>query len=168
MASSGCGFSDVPGGASGSDLLAFYGPTLLVDIGFDSNFNPALTTPPVAGIKGIRALVDTGASLSCIDSFLATQLNLPVVDRQMVSGIHGGGEVNMHLAQVHIPSLGGTIYGGFAGVHLQAGGQVHKAIIGRAFFRHCKIVYEGHTGNVTIETVNLPQPPAAPSAPAVP
>lgn len=167
MPSVGCGFSDVAGGASGSDLLAFYGPTLLVDIGFDSNFNAAQTMLPVAGIKGIRALVDTGASESCIDSLLATQLNLPVVDRRTVSGIHGGGEVNMHLAQVHIPSLGKTIYGSFAGVHLQAGGQVHKALIGRTFLRHCKIVYEGQTGNVTIETVDVPQPPAPPAPPQV-
>jgi predicted aspartyl protease len=125
----------VAGGASGADLLAGYGPTLLVNIGFDPNFTAVQTAPPVAGIQGIYALVDTGATESCIDSLLATQLNLPVVDRRTVSGVHGGGEVNMHLAQVHIPSLGKTIYGAFAGVHLHAGGQAHAALIGRAFLR---------------------------------
>lgn len=164
MPSVGCGFSDVAGGASGADLLSSYGPTLLVDIGFDPNFNPAQRMTPVAGITGIHALVDTGASESCIDSLLATQINLPVVDRRMVAGVHGGQEVNMHLAQVRIPSLGINIYGAFARVHLQAGGQVHRALIGRAFLRHCRMVYEGHTGSVIIETFPPPatQPPATP------
>ena len=159
MPSTVCGFNDVPGGASGGELLAAYGPTLLVDIGFDPNFNAAVTMAPTAGIQGIHALVDTGATESCIDSLLAAQLNLPVVDRRTVSGVHGGGEVNMHLAQVRIPSLGINLYGAFAGVHLQAGGQVHRALIGRTFLRHCKMVYEGHTGNVTIEVVQPPPPP---------
>jgi predicted aspartyl protease len=168
MPSAGCGFNDVAGGASGTELLAVWGPTLLVDIGFDPNYNAAQATPPIAGIQGIYALVDTGASESCIDSLLATQLNLPVVDRQTVSGAHGGGEVNMHLAQVHIPNLGKTIYGIFAGVHLQAGGQVHKALIGRTFLRHCKMVYDGQTGNVTIEVVQPPPPLSAVPTPPVP
>lgn len=164
MPSVGCGFSDVAGGASGADLLSSYGPTLLVDIGFDPNFDPAQGMTPLAGITGIHALVDTGASESCIDSLLATQLNLPIVDRRLVSGVHGGQEVNMHLAQVRISSLGRNIYGAFAGVHLQAGGQVHRALIGRTFLRHCRMVYEGHTGSVVIESI---VPPAAP-APATP
>lgn len=90
-----CGFDDVPGGASGKDLLVGYGPTLLVDIGFDANFKSGDLKPPVSGIQGIQALVDTGASESCIDSLLATQLNLPIVDRRTVSGVHGGLEVNI-------------------------------------------------------------------------
>jgi hypothetical protein len=133
-----CGFDGVAGGASGADLLTSYGPTLLVDIGFDPNFKLGIT-PVAPGIKGIHALVDTGAGESCIDSLLAAQLNLPVVDRRMVSGVHGGQEVNMHLAQVHVPSLRFTIYGAFAGVHLQAGGHLHRALIGRTF-RNYKMV----------------------------
>lgn len=153
MPSTRCGFDSVPGGASGSDLLATWGPTLLVDIGFDQNWKPGTALLiPVAGIKGIHALVDTGATESCIDSLLATQLNLPIVDRRMISGVHGGQQVNMHLAQVHVPSLNFTIYGVFAGVHLQAGGQMHRALIGRTFLRHYKMVYEGHTGLVTLES----------------
>jgi hypothetical protein len=161
-----CGFDDVPGGASGSDLLTAYGPTLLVDIGFDPNFDARAGATPVAGIQGIHALVDTGASEGCIDSLLAAQLNLPIVDRRMISGVHGGQEVNMHLAQVHVPALRFTLYGTFAGVHLQAGGQMHKALIGRTFLRHYKMVYEGQTGSVTIESPAAPSP--APPPPAQP
>src|SRR5271157_6052263 len=102
-----CGFDDVPGGASGAVLLVHYGPSLQVNIGFDPNFQAPMTVTgpvpvfiPVPGITGISALVDTGAGQSCIDSMLAAQLNLPIVDRQPISGIHGPQEVNIHLAQI--------------------------------------------------------------------
>src|SRR5262245_27820099 len=36
-----------------------------------------------------RSLVDTGAMESCIDSGLAMRLNLPIVDRRKISGVHG-------------------------------------------------------------------------------
>jgi hypothetical protein len=127
-----CGFNDQPNGASGSEMLAAWGPTLLVDIGFDPNYKsePPFVVPK-AGIGGIHALVDTGAGESCIDSLLAGQLNLPIVDRRPISGVHGSLLVNMYLmylAQIHVPSLLFTIHGAFAGVELAAGGQVHKAI----------------------------------------
>jgi hypothetical protein len=153
MASVKCGFNDVQGGATGAELLSVYGPTLLVDIGFDANWSHAApTTVPVPGISGIHALVDTGASESCIDSLLAGQLNLPIVDKRMIGGISGAQEVNMYFAQVHIATLGYTIYGLFAGVHLAAAGQAHKALIGRTFLRNFTMVYEGRSGNVTISS----------------
>lgn len=150
MANTNCGFNDMPGGASGATLLSCYGPTLGVNIGFDPSFKNVGV--PVPGITAIRALVDTGAAESCIDSTLAAQLNLPIVDRRLISGAHGSQEVNIHLAQVHVPSLAFTIYGAFAGVHLAAGGQVHGALIGRTFLRHYTMNYEGRTGIVTLSS----------------
>jgi predicted aspartyl protease len=150
MPQTSCGFRDVQGGASGAILLVAYGPTLAVDIGFDPNFKPGVFFVPVPGIKGINALVDTGAGESCIDSLLAAQLNLPIVDRRSISGIHGSQEVNMYLAQVHVPALKYVIYGAFAGVHLVAGGQIHKALLGRTFLQNYTMVYQGRTGEVTI------------------
>jgi hypothetical protein len=106
-----CGFDDQPKGASGSEMLAAWGPTLLVDIGFDPNYkSESPFVVPKAGISGIHALVDTGAGESCIDSLLAGQLNLPIVDRRPISGVHGTLLVNMVLgsnprpfAAVHDP-----------------------------------------------------------------
>lgn len=147
-----CGFDSQPGGARGEQLLVVYGPTLLVNIGFDPSYKPKQQVPPVAGIVGLRALVDTGATESCIDSLLATTLGLPIVDRRQVCGSSGEHEVNMYLAQVHVPSLQYTIYGAFAGVHLQAGGQPHVALLGRTFLRAFTMTYEGLTGTVTIES----------------
>jgi predicted aspartyl protease len=146
-----CGFDSTPD-APGPVLLTAYGPTLFVNIGFDPKyrFDPTKNNIPVAGITGIRALVDTGAGECCIDSLLASQLSLPVVDRRKISGVHGADEVNVHLSQVHVPSLNFTIYGAFAGVHLAAGGQVHNALIGRTFLQHFTMKYEGRTGTVTL------------------
>ncbi len=153
MAQTHCGFIDDPvAGISGSTLLWTYGPTLQVDIGFDSLFQPASRKPPTPGITGIHALVDTGASECCIDSVLAAQLNLPIVDRRHISGVHGSDEVNIHLAQIHVPTLGYTMYGRFAGVHLVAGGQIHQALMGRTFLAHFKMSYDGQTGQVVIST----------------
>jgi predicted aspartyl protease len=98
----------------------------------------------------IRALVDTGAIESCIDSALAMTLRLPVVDRRMVAGAHGAKEVNVHLAHIHVSSLNFTIYGAFCAVDLAAGGQTHLALIGRTFLRGFTMVYEGRTGTVTL------------------
>src|SRR5271157_1606926 len=150
-----CGFDSVQGGASGSELLVSLGPTLAVDIGFDPTFHPAqLATGklPVPGIKGVHGLVDTGAIESCIDNLLAAQLNLPIVDRRMIAGIAGSHQVNVYLAQVHVPALTYTIFGAFAGVDLKAGGQVHSALIGRTFLRAFTMVYEGRTGTVSLSS----------------
>jgi len=151
-----CGFNDSPPNAapqlSGRDLLVSVGPTLLVDIGFDSKFDPAATPlkTPSASIQGVHALVDTGASESCIDRDLADQLKLPIIDRRKIAGVGGAHEVNMYLAQIHVPSLTFTLYGAFAGVGLADGGQPHKALIGRTFLMRFTMIYTGSTGDVEL------------------
>jgi predicted aspartyl protease len=152
MARTLCGCNDTPG-ASGRDLLVGNGPTLFVKIGFDPTYDPVrdltIRTPNLPE-QLLPALVDTGATESCIDSGLAMRLNLPVVDRRRVSGIHGAGEVNVHLGHVHIPSLAFTIYGPFCAVDLVAGGQAHHALIGRTFLQGFTMIYEGRTGTVIL------------------
>jgi predicted aspartyl protease len=125
---------------------------MVVDIGFDPGFKTEVLAAPVPGIIGIQALVDTGAMQSCIDNILATQVGLPIADRCTISGINGRQKVNMYLAQVRVPSLAITIYGLFAGVHLQAGGQPHRALLGRTFLQNFTMVYEGKTGMVTLSS----------------
>ena len=153
MAETKCGFDSGPLD-TGSDLLVLLGPTLRVNIGFDPNHDPVAKprAVPIPGIKGVQALVDTGATECCIDSLLAVQLNLPLVNRRQIAGVHGTHTANVYLAQVHVSSLGATMNGAFAGVDLKAGGQVHSALIGRTFLRHFKMVYEGKTGTVTLSS----------------
>lgn len=146
-----CGFDNSPG-ASGSDLLVGYGPTLGVNVGFDPSYKrPPIV--PVPGITNVRALVDTGASECCIDNLLAAQLSLPIVDRRSISGVHGSHIANVHLAQVHVPALNFTVYGAFAGVDLVAGGQWHQVLMGRTFLRAFTMIYEGRTGTVTLSSL---------------
>jgi hypothetical protein len=150
MATTTCGFSSV-GSLTGAQKLQFYGPTLIVDIGFDPAHNPASKAPPTPGAKDVGALVDTGASQCCIDATLAMQLRLPIIDQVKVGGVHGSGMMNVHVAQVYIPSLNCLIYGNFIAADLKGAGQPHHAIIGRDFLRGFKMTYDGRTGDVVIE-----------------
>jgi predicted aspartyl protease len=142
-----CGFPDTPPG-SGAGLLTQLGPTLKVDIGFDPNYQPGIV--PVAGVKAVVALVDTGATECCIDNLLAIQLGLPLIDKKPIAGVGGRQMANVYLAQIHVPQLRFTISGRFAGVDLIAGGQMHNALIGRTFLQHCTMRYYGKTGMVKI------------------
>src|SRR5271156_4907479 len=116
MARTKCGFDNVLGGAPGLVELVYPGPPRAVTISFDPQFvftghNP----PPAAGLT-VRALVDTGATESCIDNMVAAQLNLPIIDRRPIAGVGGAHTANMHMAQIFVPSLNFWIYGTFAGV----------------------------------------------------
>jgi hypothetical protein len=146
-----CGFNTTPG-ANGRDLLVGHGPSLLVQIGFDPGYDPVAVPrrPPNLPQGPVLALVDSGAIESCIDSTLAMNLNLPIIDRRMISGVHGRREVNVHLAHVHVPSLSFAVHGPFSAVDLAAGGQSHLALIGRTFLQHFTMVYEGRSGTVTL------------------
>jgi predicted aspartyl protease len=145
------GFQDAPDGSvKGSHLLTLTGPTIPVDIGFDPSYNPAAPTTPAAAAVGVSGLVDTGATESHIDSALAVQLNLPIINRRMIAGSNGAHMVNIHLAQIHVRALNYTIYGEFAAVELAAGGQTHRALLGRTFLRNFTMIYSGATGDVRI------------------
>lgn len=143
-----CGFV---GGAARSTqrALVVHGPTLLVQIGFDLAFRSGRGAPNLL-MEPLPALVDTGAAESRIDSALAMELELPVIDRTVVAAVHGRDEVNMHLAQIHVPEIQVTVIGPFAGVHLRAGGQPHCALIGRTFLQHFAMTYRGTTGSVSL------------------
>jgi hypothetical protein len=145
-----CGFENGDKRGPAQQLLVVLGPTLSVDIGFDPDYVAGSGKQPKTSVTGCHAIVDTGAIISCIDSALAATLQLPIVDRQKVSGVGGLHEVNMHLAQVYVPDLLFTIHGSFAGVDLAAGGQAHVVLIGRTFLAHVKMHYDGTSGEVTI------------------
>ncbi len=111
---------------------------------------PGATGAPVA-IPSVQvpALIDTGASESCIDEQLAQQLQLPLINTTVRSGIGGSITLNVYLAHITIPSIV-VEYGQFTGVHLQAGSQLHKALIGRKLLDDVLLVYDGSTGIVRL------------------
>ena len=145
-----CGFEDFEEEERPS-LLAQIGPAIPVQIGFDPGFGEFDKTDPILPPDLFSALVDTGASGNSIDAELASDLRLPVIyyDEE-VSGSAGKHKADIYLAQIHIPELNRTISGQFVGVRLAAGGQLHRAIIGRSFLRDFVLRYDGRTGEVTI------------------
>ena len=126
--------------------MVSYGPTLIVEIGFDPDFPGAKSRPDLDSGR-VRALVDTGATHSCIDSHLALELGLPIVENEYMTGAHGVALVNMHIAQIYIPALNHTITGRFAGIRLRDTGQTHSALIGRTFLQCYTMIYRGQTGS---------------------
>ncbi len=132
------------------DQLFNVGPTLQVQIGYDSTFRDGVRRPPYIPAVLHPALVDTGSALSCIDSNLANALNLPNAGHQNLAGVGGVYRADMYLAQICIPKLGWVVTGQFAGVYLSAGGQPHRALPGRHFLRRFRLVYEGRSGEVTL------------------
>ncbi len=126
--------------------MVSHGPTLVVEIGFDPDFPGSKSRPDLAS-GHVRALVDTGATHSCIDSHLALELGLPIVEHEYVAGVHRVALVSMHVAQIYIPALNHTITGKFAGIRLRDTGQAHSALIGRTFLQHYTMIYEGRKGS---------------------
>ena len=143
MPTTDCGFND-------PDELELYGPTIAVVIGFDPHYQVSAGVPPNLSPNRLPALIDTGADASYIDASLASELNLPVADRQVLIAASGVVDASVHLAQIYIPDLDTTIYGQFASVNLTEGEQTHYALIGRTFLRHFSMAYEGRTGSVII------------------
>lgn len=134
----------------GRVALTQMGPTLPVQIGFDAAFDPVSRPYTFLAPDLYPGLIDTGASESCIDSTLASNLGLPVIDRRPVAGVHGAQPVSFHLAQVYVPALDFTIFGTFASVDLAAGGQQHMALLGRTFLEYHTMTYDGPNGMVTL------------------
>jgi predicted aspartyl protease len=131
-------------------LLSYHGPTLSVNVGFDKTWRASSDAPPNARGFELEALVDTGAQDNCIDRLVAAQLNLPVVDRERVCGVHGEREVDVYVAQVYVPALKFTEYGKFAGVELKESGHRQHLLLGRTFLSHFTLVYDGKTGEVSL------------------
>ena len=132
------------------ESLISQGPTIMVRVGLDYDTYPdpnldTMTSP-------VYALIDTGASNTCIDKTLAVQIGLPIHGEPfLIAGISGPETVNIHLGQIHIPALGETLSGLFPVVDLAGGGQHHKVLMGRDFLKSCKMFYDGTTGDVQID-----------------
>ena len=141
------GFADKDGKGDPRSL-AVYGPSVQVEVG------TMLPEPDGSEIDSpretVHALIDTGASESCIDEDLAQTLQLPVVDKIKISGVGGAEDHNVYLARVDIIHLGTYQYGRFAGVKLAEGGQLHQVLLGRTLLQDCIMIYDGLRGFCTI------------------
>jgi len=96
------------------------------------------------------ALIDTGASMTCVDDAAAAQLNLPVIDVvNIASASHASSQANIYPIQIEV--IGAPIVVAAdraAGAALAAQGLL--ALIGRDVLQHCMLVYNGVTGSFSI------------------
>lgn len=94
-------------------------------------------------------LIDTGARDNFIDPCVAKQLELVVVEECVrVAGLGGELSGDRFTAQVLLPDFGLTYRGDFIGGGF---GKEPLVILGRPFLKHYRLVYDGRTGQVTIE-----------------
>jgi predicted aspartyl protease len=144
---------------SGRDALIRVGPSISVEIGFNPDLfhaDPQIVQQAVQAAHAqapqqlVGALIDTGATESCIDEELAKQLQLPLIDHQQGSGIGGTETFNVYLGHIRIAALGWIQYGRFMGVKLAAGKQPHQALLGRTLLQGMILVYDGPSGSVRL------------------
>ena len=99
--------------------------------------------PPVSGL----ALIDTGASSTCVDETAAQQLQLPVIDVvKVASASHAAADQNVYPIQIEVVGLPITVSAPRAiGAPLEPQGII--VLIGRDVLQHCVLVYNGPTGS---------------------
>lgn len=133
-------------------VLQRQGPCVQVSIGLAQSIANQLlqqgkTLPkPISGV----ALIDTGATSTCIDDAAAKELQLPVVNVvNVASASHASTAQNVYPIQVEVVGLPISIEAPNAiGAALAPQGLL--ALIGRDVLQHCTLFYNGLTGEITL------------------
>lgn len=141
-------------GQTDKPFLIRYGPSVQVVVGH--YVQPGVTIAEPMQPETTWALVDTGASESCIDCDLAVKLGLPIVDTMQISGSNGTFQHDVYLAQINIFGLEFSQFGRFAGVKLSTGQQPHGVLLGRTFLDNVLLIYDGIRGQITLTAARLP------------
>lgn len=143
----------VEGGESepAPELLAMQGPVLPVLLSISEEVQQALMTEgkpipePVTGL----ALIDTGATFTCVDEAAARRAGLPTRGTaKMASASHPehevpvfAGKISMDSININIPTAMGADLSGFPNL---------VALIGRDMLQNCLFVYNGNTGAISL------------------
>lgn len=101
---------------------------------------------PVSGL----ALIDTGATTTCVDEDAAKKMQLPVIDVvKVASASHAAAEQNVYPIQIEVVGLPITVNAPRAiGAPLQPQGVL--VLIGRDVLQHCVLVYNGPAGSFSL------------------
>ena len=96
------------------------------------------------------ALIDTGATSTCIDDGAAGRLNLPAIDVVTVaSASHASTQQNVHPIQIEVIDLPITISAPRA-IAASTGGSRAAVLIGRDVLQHCTLFYNGPAGSFSL------------------
>jgi len=99
---------------------------------------------PVPGL----ALIDTGATSTCIDEDVAKQLNLPVVDVVTIaSAFHAETNQNVYPALIEVV---GIAIKALRAIGVPLAVQGLQVLIGRDLLQHCTLFSNGVTGSFTL------------------
>jgi predicted aspartyl protease len=129
--------------------LQMRGPVLQVTVTIEQNAGKALlsqgkTVPTKVG----WALIDTGASNTCIDEQTAGDLGLPVIDvGSMQSASHERHPCNVYPIQIVSPALTINVARSL-GAALASQGLI--VLIGRDVLQNCNLFYNGPAGQFTL------------------
>jgi predicted aspartyl protease len=101
---------------------------------------------PIAGL----GLIDTGASVTCIDEEAAQKLKLPVVDVQnMTSASHASTPCNVYPIQIQLAGAR-IIFQASRAIGAELKSQGLLLLIGRDALQNCTVFYNGLTGQFTL------------------
>ena len=99
--------------------------------------------------KSGYALIDTGATLTCIDEQAAKDLGLPVIDvAKMTSATHKDQECNVYPVQIDVLPILTLNSPRTMGAALEAQGLL--ILIGRDVLANCNLFYNGLMGQFTL------------------
>ena len=130
--------------------LQLRGPILQVSITIEQNAGKGLIAQgrAVPAPKSGIALIDTGASNTCIDEQAAQELGLPVIDvANMHSATHEKHPCNIYPVQIITPIV--TLNAPRAmGAALASQGLI--VLIGRDVLQNCNLFYNGPAGQFTL------------------
>jgi hypothetical protein len=127
------------------------GPVVQVTVTIEQNAGKgllsqgkALPTPRVG-----LALIDTGASGTCIDDQAAQELGLPIIDvAKMTSATHAEQQCNVYPVSIAIPPVLTLNCPRTMGAALAAQGLL--VLIGRDILTRCNLFYNGPIGQFTL------------------
>jgi predicted aspartyl protease len=134
-----------------SAVLQNRGPVIQVTVSLAASYAQTLqqtgqaVPTPISG----WALVDTGASATCIDAAQADQMGLPVIDVvNMTSATHVDTPQNVHPIRIEFAGVPIAIDAPRAiGANLAPQGLL--LLIGRDALQHCTLIYNGLAGSIT-------------------
>ena len=96
--------------------------------------------------RNALALIDSGASVNCIDVGLAGRIGLLEVDTRAIASASGLGPAPVYLARLEVPELDFTLTGELFGARLAQQNRGHRLLLGRRFLQNFIFQYDSLDG----------------------